>query len=313
MPVSVPVVYRTVQELIGPNYFGKWALEQFLDRLVRSAWTLRRKAVQPMVRHSDLAVDPDTETAGHLDVLDAEGRQIIGLASRHGLAGEISGCPGWTMRELVAHLGFVYRWAGTIVGEARSGAPSTDERAALQDPDPGDDDGVITRTEQARARLVTTLREAPPTLDCWTIWPVGGPPRDFWIRRQLHETLVHRVDAQSAAGLPSGGEDLDPAIAADGVDEMVCGFAGRYRQRLRAESPRTLALTATDTGHRWWIGLSPDDPVFGRGLPPGTADAEVHGRSGELLMLLWNRRTCDGLDLRGDRGVVDDWHRNAHL
>jgi uncharacterized protein (TIGR03083 family) len=218
------------------------------------------------------------------------------------------------MRELVEHLGFVYRWAATVVAEARPARPGADEVSALQDPDPADDRGVVDRLEEAHAALVATLGGASPDLGCWTIWPVAAPAREFWIRRQVHETLVHRVDAMAAAALPGvGGEQLSPALAADGVDEMVCGFAGRYSHRLRSEVTRTMSLRATDTGQTWWVRLGPDEPAFGRGRPHATADTEVHGRGGELLMLLWNRRTCEGLDVRGDRHAIDDWHRGAHL
>ncbi|WP_433281030.1 maleylpyruvate isomerase family mycothiol-dependent enzyme [Pseudonocardia xinjiangensis] len=267
-----------------------------------------------MTQELDLAIGTGFDAAEYLEVLHTEGRLILKIAREHGLAAEIASCPGWTMRDLIAHLGFAYRWARTIVTEERSVAPRPSELSALEDPDPSDDVGVIDRMEQAHSALVAALRETPATLDCWTIWPSSVPSRDFWIRRQVHETLVHRVDAQTA-DYPAarGGESLVSALAADGVDELVCGFADRYRQHLRIETPRTLALRATDTSHRWWIALGPDEPAFGRGPAPGVADAEVHALSGELLMLLWNRRTSKGLDVRGDRSVLETWRRHAHL
>ena len=38
------------------------------------------------------------------------------------------------------------------------------------------------------------------------------------MRRQPHEALIHRVDAELAAGAPTG---LDEALATDGVDEIL--------------------------------------------------------------------------------------------
>ena len=65
----------------------------------------------------------------------------------------------------------------------------------------------------------------------------------------MHETLIHRVDAQNAgAAVTGGGNDLETSIATDGVDEMICGFARRYAKTLRSREPATLAFTATDTG-----------------------------------------------------------------
>ena len=67
-------------------------------------------------------------------------------------------------------------------------------------------------------------------------------PREFWARRQAHETTIHRADAV-AAGLgrrPRSAElDLDPAFAVDGLDELLTGF-------LRGAVPGCAATT------RWW-------------------------------------------------------------
>ena len=41
----------------------------------------------------------------------------------------------------------------------------------------------------------------PTTCECWTFLPAPSP-RAMWARRQAHETAIHRVDAQLAAGLP---------------------------------------------------------------------------------------------------------------
>lgn len=130
----------------------------------------------------------------------------------------------------------------------------------------------------------------------------------------MHETLIHRVDAQNAgAAVTSGGNDLETSIATDGVDEMICGFARRYTKTLRSRQPTTLAFTATDTGQQWWVQISSDAPQFGRGASPAPADTEVRAPSGELLLLLWNRRHADGLTVEGSADVLHTWAREAHL
>ena len=52
------------------------------------------------------------------------------------------------------------------------------------------------------------LRSAPADLDCFTFLPAESA-RHFWARRQAHETAIHRVDAENAAG----GSGLGLAIA----------------------------------------------------------------------------------------------------
>lgn len=216
------------------------------------------------------------------------------------------------MRDLAAHVGWVYRWAAVIVGDERAHSPGREERTALEEQHPEDDTGVMQRLNEAHTELASTLRNASGDLSCWTIWP-ATLARDFWIRRMVHETLIHRLDIQSA-GRPvtAGGADLATSIAAGGVDEMICGFASRYSKRLRTGTAATLLLASTDTGHRWWVRIGPDAPEFGRGSPR-RPDAEVHGRAGELLLLLWNRRTADGLEVRDGTGIIGTWARKAHL
>jgi uncharacterized protein (TIGR03083 family) len=218
-----------------------------------------------------------------LALLESEGALFVATARVHDLAALVPGCPGWTLRELIAHLGLVYRWVTRVVRDGRPGPPDRAERCSLEDPDPGDGSALVERAQVAHADLVDALRAAPPDLDCWTVWPAASA-RSFWIRRQLFETLVHRVDAQnSAAARVADGADLVPRVAADGVDEMVCGFLRRYAGQLRADTGVTLALHATDTDGRWWIRLGPDAPTSGRGaVDTGPRDAQVEATVGEL-------------------------------
>ena len=93
------------------------------------------------------------------------------------------------------------------------------------------------------AGLVSALETAAPDLACWTFLPGAASPLAFWARRQVHETTVHRIDVQlaataagaagavAAAGAAAGpGRLVDPvpaALAADGIDELLMGFARR--------------------------------------------------------------------------------------
>ncbi|HZE66560.1 MAG TPA: maleylpyruvate isomerase family mycothiol-dependent enzyme [Sporichthyaceae bacterium] len=250
-----------------------------------------------------------------LDLLATEGKLTTEAVSGR-LDGTVPFCPGWTGRDLAVHLAGVYRWVSTVVGERMPEPPSMERRAGLYaDPDPSDDQGVHDRLQQARSTVVATLRATPNDAQVWTIWPAGSP-REFWIRRQLHETLVHRVDAQnlgrSEADVHTGAE-LDTALAADGVDEMMVGFSCRYANHLRNPETVTLAVQSTDIDRAWWCVIGPDDPSMGRGAPPQAATATVRGKSGELLLWLWNRRRASGLEVSGDPTALEIWTANAHL
>ena len=97
------------------------------------------------------------------------------------------------------------------------------------------------------------IAAAPPDLEAFTFLPASSP-RAFWARRQLHETTIHRVDAEQA-GPPVTA--IDPARAADGVEEVLFGFAARPG-KLVAEAPGELVLRATDTGDVWTIVVGPE-------------------------------------------------------
>jgi uncharacterized protein (TIGR03083 family) len=207
-------------------------------------------------------------------VIEDEGRAMLDLAGGD-LTRPVPSCPGRTVAELVGHLTAVYRWVTLIVGERRFERPAASERAALDVPVL--DGPALSRVfETAHTKVVETLRAAPTDLACWTMWPAASA-RDYWIRRQAHETLVHHVDLRTA----TVGSTLDCAhvsadIAADGVDgvdEMVTGFAGRYR----SPRPATIALHATDADYRWWIRLGLTEPEFGRGEVDDTDQTVLRG------------------------------------
>src|SRR5437763_1189472 len=74
-------------------------------------------------------------------------------------------------------------------------------------------------------------------------------------RGQTHEAGIHRADVESAAGVAS---PYAAAVAADGIDELIRGFASRRGGRLRSERPRTLEVHAADAGDRWLVRVGPD-------------------------------------------------------
>jgi uncharacterized protein (TIGR03083 family) len=245
-----------------------------------------------------------------LSVLDDEGNALLELAGAGDMTPPVPFCPGWTVQDLVAHLTTIYRWVALIVTERRPERPTPEERAALE-PE-REPEALLRGFAKAHRLVVDTLTAAPADLDCWTLWPATSS-RDFWIRRQAHETLVHRIDVLNAmAGTTLDCADAPADLAADGVDEMVLGFAHRYRERLRSPVPATVALHATDTGQSWWIRIGQGDPEFGRG-PSDDAGTRISARAGELMLLLWNRRDAAGLAVTGPDEPLRLWRQSAHL
>lgn len=219
-------------------------------------------------------------------------------AVRAGLEAAVPTCPGWTVRELLAHQGMVHRWAtATVLGER----VDTDalEQEGLRAPDVVDwlDDGV--------EALLRALDRAPADLDVWFFLADPPPARIGWSRRQCHETTVHGVDAIAAAlGRPAGPDEVwfGPALAVDGVDELLTGFLPRPG-RFPFPEPRRVLVTADDVDAAWTLDLGPDGATTARGLPDDDADAPttvVHAPAVALYLGLWNRLPA------GDAALVEE-------
>src|SRR5487761_1601925 len=126
------------------------------------------------------------QIADHISCLRREGDLLARAAERAGLDAPVPSCPGWRSRDLLAHLGFVHRWATSYVAAERTEA-----------------------TREPGEQEIAALAPADPAVRCWTFLPAPSPLA-FWARRQAHETAIHRVDAQLAATAAGPGGELDP-------------------------------------------------------------------------------------------------------
>jgi uncharacterized protein (TIGR03083 family) len=229
---------------------------------------------------------------------------------------QVPSCPDWTAEDLLWHLGEVQWFWGTIVGQgvdaegAKALAPSRPEdRAALMDFYLG-----------VSGELGTALASAAPESPAWT-WS-DDKTVGFIIRRQAHEALIHRVDAELAAG--HRRSHMDPALSADGADEALrIMYGGDLPDwgKLAPGDARTLRIEATDTGDSWFVtlgqfsGTDPEDQkAYDRpgiqvaAADPGThATATVRGTADDLDCWLWHRPPDTPFERSGDFGVLGDF------
>ncbi|MGH3505237.1 MAG: maleylpyruvate isomerase family mycothiol-dependent enzyme [Nocardioidaceae bacterium] len=234
----------------------------------------------------------------YIEALRREGVLLAEAATRADLDAPVPTCPDWRVRDLVSHVGYVHRWATAYVAEARTEMMGDDERAVLRSGP--DDDALIEWYREIHAGLVRALEDAPTDLACWTFF--GAPsPLAFWARRQMHEAGIHRVDAERSGGSLTG---FPATIAADGIDELLVGFARRSR-RLRRDPARSLAVHPEDSDDRWFVRLAPEAVEVSRA--DAGADCTVRGPASDLYLLLWNRRGPDGLDIDGDETMLSLW------
>jgi uncharacterized protein (TIGR03083 family) len=116
-----------------------------------------------------------------------------------------------------------------------------------------------------------------------------------------HETTIHRVDAELAAGRPVG--PIAPDLAVDGIDEVLTVFVPVFGPDRSPGDGRTVHLHATDTEGEWLVRFDPGAVTVETGHAKG--DAAVRGPAGELLLWLWGRRPLDGLEVFGDRDAAE--------
>ena len=242
----------------------------------------------------------------HIDVLRREGPRLADAAAQTGLDAKVPSCPAWVVGDLVRHQGGVHRWATGVVAGPRTKAWNVDLDEVVGTWPA--DDALLDWFRAGHTALVDALANAAPTLDCWTFLQAPSP-RAMWARRQAHETTVHRIDAELAAG--GSLTTIDAPFAADGVDELLACFITRRGGRLRADPPRSLRVRCTDAAGDWLVAIGPD----GVETTPGRDGAEctVAAPAADLYLALWSRRDLDGLDVAGDRAVLDLFLDKVHV
>ena len=252
---------------------------------------------------------PQLSSDRYFAEIEASTAGLAEIAAEHDQGLPIPTCPEWTLRQLVTHVGRAHRWAAEIT---RTRSETAIPFREVPDGKLPDD-----RAEQCAwlwagaARIVGAVREAGSDL----VWTFTGPaPAGFWIRRMAHETLVHRADAQLAAGAEPEPA-IEAEVAADAIDEwlmLLAGGLGNPGERARAlPAGAGLHIHAADDGlggrGEWMIrhdagGLAVE-PGHGKG------NAALAGPAASLLLVLMRRRPVSdpAVTIYGDHAVVDGW------
>jgi len=275
-----------------------------------------------MLNRMDTAQYGPCDTAYHIARLREDGELLAGAAERAGFDAPVPACPGWRVRDLLKHVGYVHRWAAGYVREQH---PRWVDRASEEEilaggPRDGELAGWF---RDGHAALVRALAAADPDMTCWTFLEAPSPLA-FWARRQAHETAIHRVDAEqaaAAAGAEAGGAEAGdggafaPGFAADGVDELIMGFLGRDAKRGSWDGPPGVlgfhAGDGTGAAAHWRVVSTPGQLAVAR--EAGPADCDVTGDAAGLYLLLWNRRDANGLQVRGDAATLAAFRAHFHV
>jgi uncharacterized protein (TIGR03083 family) len=244
------------------------------------------------------------DDARYLECLSFDYAQLQDAAASPDLTAPVPCCPGWTMGDLVSHVAMVYLHKVTSM---RTGRIPEDW------PPPGlDEEPLLPLLGRAYGELMTEFGHRAPT-DPTPTWYDPDQTVAFWIRRMAQETVIHRIDAEQAAGLPVTNVPNDLAI--DGIDEVLkrflayesAGWPDEFAQlpggHLATEDARdTIALIAGQAA--WTVRPSPRGVHVEDGAPDHPRVA-VEGTPEDMLRWLWGRADDDAVRVTGDQQWAD--------
>ncbi|MFS8100900.1 maleylpyruvate isomerase family mycothiol-dependent enzyme [Lentzea alba] len=218
---------------------------------------------------------------------------------------QVPSCPDWTVNQLLRHVGYAFRWADDMIRErwpevdfTRSMSLDvtayTDEQAAVLGP-------WISESAQS---LASALQAVDPDEMIATLG--GRPGPRLWSRRMMQETVIHRWDAVNALSVPF---EIDSEVAADNLTEwsrfaLPFAFLQRPAETSSLVGPgNTIHLHATDFDCELVIDLTGPMPVVRE--EHEKAAVAVRGPVMDLVLAVYRRRSVDGLEVFGDRDLLD--------
>ena len=248
----------------------------------------------------------------YLDHIRTESARFRAVLADCDPQARVPACPDWDAADLLWHLTTVQAFWAKVVSTRPEPADQADE-GRLDRPETYD--VLLAAFDEHSAALVDALATADPAEEAWH-WSSDQTVGASY-RRQAHEALIHRLDAEETAGQVT---DLDPALAADGVLEaLTVMYGGCPPWGTITPSDRVLAIRISDTGDDLRVALArftgtdPDGKTYdepdiallshSRGQPLAT----ITGTAADLDTWLWHRgegRVEPTFD--GDEGVLDE-------
>jgi uncharacterized protein (TIGR03083 family) len=216
---------------------------------------------------------------------------------------QVPTCPEWTAADLLWHLTEVQHFWGTIVRGREQSPPKTDP------PRPETYADALAEFETSAAVLADALAETPDDVAVWT-WS-SDHTIGFVRRRQAHEALIHRLDAELTADAVT---EFDPDLALDGVDEVMrVMFGGMPEWASWEPTGPTGTVRVAGRAAEWPFrmgrqsGTSPESgTVYTDELGLEVLDAAdspsftVTGSAADLDAYLWNRPTWGEVQVDGN-------------
>jgi uncharacterized protein (TIGR03083 family) len=236
----------------------------------------------------------------YLECLAADHGDLRDAAASVELTVPVPSCPGWTMGDLVFHVAEVYLHKVTVMRTGEWPEQWPPPGAAAEAPLP-----LLGR---AYGQLIAEFGARQPA-DATPTWYDPDQTVAFWIRRMAQETVIHRIDAELAAGLPVTPVPDD--LAVDGVDEVLKCFLG---YDVEALGLLTGGHLASDGGQDtinvlagqtvWTVRPSPAEVVITDGAS-ASPRVVIQAAPDPMLRWLWGRAGDEAVRLTGEQAWAD--------
>jgi uncharacterized protein (TIGR03083 family) len=228
---------------------------------------------------------------------------------------ELPACPGWSMTNVVMHLGWVHRYVTHIISNRlldepvitdleflhlpaeRAGWPTDPEGGPYLGPMPTGlldwfTDGADTLTE------IFATTDASIRVSTWSAEQSVG----FWLRMQMIEAAIHRWDAHTGLGAPA---PIEPELAVDLIEQYFAVMVPARRGWGQAPEGRgeMFRFRATDVERAWTVRFDGGTVA----VTDEPAPDEFAGSAGDLALFLWHRIGLASGTLTGDPAAADTW------
>ena len=257
----------------------------------------------------------------YLDHLEADSARFAEVLDGADQAAMVPACPEWSAFDLAHHLAEVQHFWTQVVSRRLADGEQVEAIEAPARPERYADCVALVR--DTSDLLLQALRSTAPETPAWT-WS-NEQSVGFTYRRQAHEALIHRLDAEQVAGTPT---PLPAALSADGVDEILrIVYGGCPPWGTITPTPRrTLRLRCSDTGHSWLVTMATftgDEP----GGEEHVEEPDIHiaetddgsdvratitSTAADLDAWLWHRVGDDSIEFEGDETLLAELRQVVH-
>lgn len=238
------------------------------------------------------------ESARLRECLAVDFARLREIAATVDLTRPVPSCPDWTLSDLVRHVGTTYLHKVECMRQGNNPQPWPPAAIASEEP--------LALLDRAYAALAAEFASRTPESTAFT-WYAPDQTVGFWIRRMAQETVIHRVDAELAAGA-----ELVPIpddLALDGIDEFLIAFVEfgsrtwpeDFSEVLATADGRSVLLDAASAA--WLVRLTPE-AVEVRVSDVDGASATVAAKPADLLLWSWNRVDDSAVMVSGDPALV---------